>query len=347
MRVLLAGGIVVVALGLGYFGAKALDLMEPLEPAPEPEASGWTNHRGADFSLALPDSWQPIAAGRSQLVELRQTNPLFAEYVQDALKADDPGSKFQLFDRSAVSQRVAADDHFVTNMGVIRARVDLPRAELWRLDVAGLRGLPNRVGPVSRWHVDVDGREALKLRTRIRVRTPFGDRVLLSMTQWSVVAGGHEYVLTYTTTATGERQYGEIFEQSAKTFHLLASRSDAEAPPFGERLDDLCATYIPRLPPPISSREHARQRVQGFARLSRTLGAVDPPPASRTDFMRMVAAVDDLVAAERRIARAEALNDNQASYSAAGDAIDASNRAERYARKLGLEECESGFFWTA
>jgi hypothetical protein len=61
----------------------------------------------------------------------------------------------------------------------------------------------------------------------------------------------------------------------------------------------------------------------------------------------MVAAVDDLVAAERGIVRAVALDDNQAIYNANGDAIDASNQAERYARRLRLGECEDGFFWTA
>jgi hypothetical protein len=276
-------------------------------------------------------------------------NPAFEEYVAQARKSGITRNKLQAFDLSPLSRRTVASERFVTNMGVVQARVHLPAAALWQREVRSLEGIPNRVGPVRRWRVRIDGHQALKLNTRVRLRSPQGARHVLSMTQWSVVSGGYEYVLTYVTTARAEPAYAATFEKSAASFALSGTTAPSrpEGELFRERVEEACARRIPDLPPPLTSYAHAQARARGYALLGRDLRRIEAPKAGRADYKEMIAAVDDIAAAQARMAQAARAGDVQGSYNAVGDVLDAVNPAVRLARRLRLPECAAGFDWTA
>jgi hypothetical protein len=336
MRVVL-GAVAAIALfgGLLFISGKALGLWDPLDPAPAPPPR-WTTHETGRFSLELPPGWEQLGDTSS--------DPAFAKLIAQTRRVVKTKDGFRAFDTSRQARTVATRDHFVTNMGVVSARVSLPAKEAWRRERKALASIPNRVGPTREWSVRIAGRPALKVRTSFRVRSPLGGRLVLSMTQWSVVSRGYEYVLTYVTTQTAEASYASTFDRSAASFTLSPvherSKSKPDLESFRDRVNEICGNDIPDFVFPLTSLGHARARVKAYARFVRDLKRVHPPRAARSNYAAMVAAMEDLLAkVEGEVRAISGGLGAQAITNAVADATQASARARTYARKLHLGWC--------
>ncbi len=341
MRVLM-GAVAAVALfaGLFFVTGKTLGLWDPLEPAPSPPPR-WTTHEAGRFSIELPPSWEQVGSK----VDVAGSDPAFAKLVAQTRRAVKTKEGFHAFDTSQQSRTIAVREHFVTNMGVLSARVSVPVKEAWRRDRKALALLPNRVGRTKEWRVRIGGRPALKLRTRFRIRSPLGGRPVLSMTQWSVVSRGYEYVLMYVTTQAGEDAYASMFDRSAASFTLSRhSKSPTKSKPdltsFRDRVNEICGNDIPDFVLPLTSLGHARARVRAYTRFVRDLKRVRPPKAARSNYAAMVAAMEDLLSEVQGEVRAISGGlGAQAITNSVADATQASARARTYARRLHLGWC--------
>jgi hypothetical protein len=343
MRVLL-GALAAVGLfgGLMFVAGKALGLWDPIEPAPPPPPR-WTTYETARFSIELPPSWERLEP--SKHADVVTSDPAFAKFVRQVQRIGEAKMGFHAFDASQPSRIIATRDHVVTNVGVTTARVSVSAKEAWRRDRRDLAKVPNRVGPMKEWHVRIDGRPALKLRTRFRVRSPLGAKPVLSMTQWSVVSRGYEYVLTYVTSEVAEASYMSTFDRSAASFTLASvskpkNRSKPDLASFRERVNNICGNDIPDFVMPLTSLGHARARARVYSGFVRDLRRVHAPKAARANYATMVGAVNDLLfEVQGEVAAISGNLGAQAITNAVADATQASARARTYARKLHLGWC--------
>jgi hypothetical protein len=343
---LLAGGTYVAGDRLGAWDPIAVLGSAQRDRSDE---AGWTTHRAAGFSIALPNTWVPKKLPRGAVAAAWRANPEFTKLVDQVEKSTAWKKGFQAFDTSQQARAMAAREHFATNVNIIKARVSLPAKEVWKRDLKGLASLPNRVGRTRHSRVVIAGGPALKVESHVRFRLPAGGRLVLSWTQWLVVDDGFEYVITYTTTKRAEKSYAATFAKSAASFVVLPpktkpkSATTGKVKPFRELADDACITYVPDYLP-VTTAGRARATAHGFAVLARKLRRIHAPRGSRADYRAMLASIDDIVAGLRREATFLAQDSTYEAYRASHDAIDASQRARTYARRLHLRWCATGIF---
>ena len=340
-----------VFVGVLYGGGNALGVWDEFESpwtAPGTRAEGgtptdWKVHRAAGFSIALPDTWKAVGSKEKwDTAALARSNPRLARFFRTTVSRRIPYMKLIAFDTGPRARRIAQRNLFATNLNVIQARISIPRADLWRREVAALRSLPGRVGPVRRWHADIDGRSALKLRSHIAARSLDKRRLVISITQWSVVAGGYEYVITFTTTKQNERAYAKTFETSAQSLTLLEAPAEPapDSNAFADRANDICAAHVvPATGKNITAAQRARRAANVVAAQILELKRLQPPRAQAARYHAMLAAADRLLAAMRRYADAAARKDGNAAGRAMQDVAREGRVASRHARAIGLTVC--------
>jgi hypothetical protein len=332
----LAGGIYAVATATGMW-----DVAESERPDDGPDIpDGWRVHRAAGIAVALPSTW--IVLGRSEGWDtraFRRDNPKLARYLGEAARGRSPKNKLMAFDTSPLARTIFRRSGFATNFGIIKTPVSDSPAAIWRRNLVGLRGIPGRIGPVRSRRITLAGRPALSTSFRTEA-TSARTRAVLSTSQWSVVSGGYEYVLTFGTVRSAERQYAAFVEQMLETLVLPEPRKQPPATSFAARANRICDSYLA----PASARKLGEaERVRVIARVYvaqiRDLRALEPPPdlAGRYDAMLHHAAkIPDRM---RRYADALDAGRERAAAAARARTDRAARAASKLSRELGLTSC--------
>jgi hypothetical protein len=336
---------VVAAFGVTlYGGGQALGVWElptPSKTANVEKSSAWTVHRGPGFTIELPATWRALGAAETwDTKEFRRRNPKVARFMEIAAEGRNPNNKLTAFDLSAAARRSARRDLFVTNMNVIKAPTPLTRGQMWRRSLDTLRDLPDRVGRLQVARTRIAEQPALRVQMRLRIRTALGP-VVLSSLQWSVIAGGYHYVLSYATHERSAARYQSVFARSAASFRVRDATSvnaaDGTAS-FVRRADAICAKH--RLPADSGSgakRMHALAEV--FSAQIRQLAALSPPRAAAERYARMLALARRLVAAIEDAAAALERGDAAAAAAAQKRGQRYAERASNIARNLKMFVC--------
>ena len=341
-------GVAGIFFGTLYVGGQALGTWEgPKKPAsrlaPGEVPRHWNIHEAAGFRIALPKSWKLLGPKEDwDRAKFRRLNPEFVKYLGESARRRHPNSKLHAFDVGRRARRIARRELFVTNMGVMKTPVSVRRLKLWSRDLRALESLPNRVGSVRRRAVWIGGHGAMRFRTLVRMRSPNGRRFVLSLTQWSVVAGRYEYVLSFTTTRSGDAAYAAMFDKSAKTFALpgVALRDTARGR-FIREANLICASHFP--PSSIEKLGPVQQLhvLTGVvAAQIRAMRLLSPPEESARSYERMLDNADRLLVGMKRYTAALARNNPGAARRAKRVSDRAGTKASRLARALGLRDCE-------
>jgi hypothetical protein len=167
------------------------------------------------FQVSLPADWRTISPSQAlspeEMREIREQNPEISRYL-DAVTGPDSPIKFFAFDPDAV-------DGFATNLNVIV----LPVGEAVSLDEpveaarTELERLPTRTSEVEEERLELPAGEAVRLRYRQTIETDNGKQELAT-TQYSTVAGGTSYILTFTTLPEQLDELDPLFRASAESF---------------------------------------------------------------------------------------------------------------------------------
>lgn len=222
------GAIAALFFGAVVIGLREADAWDPqlLRADARPrsgDAPKWRVHRlpKEHFTIALPRGWLGVGrdpASRLELARFRRANPEWALRT-GSLLGGNPAIKFRALDGHADKDAVKSD-LFVTNVNVLRGRAAGSPSATWRQNLLGIRTIPALKGAVQQeWFATAAGK-AREFQYTLRVRRPPAHPLVLAITQYSVVAGRRNYVLTYATTEAQRAAYANTFRQSAATFRV-------------------------------------------------------------------------------------------------------------------------------
>ena len=211
--------------GLSHTGSWDASLLRPVpERGVKPDSIGWAVHRvpRAGVTISMPRGWQTVGrnpVSHKAIVRLRKENPELAAYFSDAVFRN-PAVKLRAFDTRPEAIATAKDKHFVSGMNLVQGPSAATRVQTWARDMREVRAIPTRVGRVRESRLATNAGKALEVRYGMSVKSPAGSRVALALTQYSVVSGAKEFVLTYVTTADQAAAYAPLFRKSARSFSL-------------------------------------------------------------------------------------------------------------------------------
>jgi hypothetical protein len=332
----LAGGVYAVATATGMW-----DVPESERPDDGPDIpEGWRIHRAAGIAVALPSSWTVL--GRSEgwdTSAFRRANPELARYLGEAARGRSPNNKLMAFDTSPLARVIFRRSGFATNFGIIKAPSSDSRSRVWKQNLAGLRGIPGRIGPVRSRRVTLAGRPALWTRFRTEAASARG-RALLSTTQWSVVSSGYEYVLTFGTMRSAEQQYARFVEQMLKTLVLPEPRERPPGTSFAARANRICDSHLaPASASKLGEAERIRVIAPVYVAQIRDLRALEPPPALAGKYDAMLHHAAKIPGGMRRYADALDAGHERAAAAARARTDRAAKAASKLSRELGLTSC--------
>ena len=198
-----------VILGVGAFTGASEG---PVAAAPAPAVpAGWREYvlEGTGFAIAIPPGWMRLTNRDIRVGVVRARGG----------RSGPVRSRFMALDESAMGRRVARREGFVTNAGVMRAPVVVPRDRLEAQAVRELRIEMRPRGRVKSEFVEMPAGQALRLE--LKATSPNKRRPLLALTQYRFFAGGVQYAVTFATTASAARVYRPTFDRIARTFRVL------------------------------------------------------------------------------------------------------------------------------
>ena len=183
--------------------------------APDDLPQGYSLVRGDHVGLALPPEWvamQPTAEDYRAMVErVSQNNVPMSARLQDLAAAIDDDTL-----------RLAAfhEDGY-TNLN-IAAQGAVPLEGVADRAAANRRGLEN-VGYriVETDTVEINGKEAARTLARIQIVTSGGDLLDWTLLQYTLIAGGQAYSISFGTPRVYYAEHWAEFERIASTFHTL------------------------------------------------------------------------------------------------------------------------------
>jgi hypothetical protein len=332
----LAGGVYAVAEATGMW-----DVPESRRPGDGPAVpAGWQVHHAAGVTIALPPTWAVLGPKeRWDTKAFRRANPELAQFVGTSERGRSANNELMAFDTGALGKRVLRRDGFATNLGLIVSPVSLPRAAVWRADLAGLRGLPGRLGRIESRRVEVAGRPALHIRYTVAAEGAAG-RTSISTAQWSVVIGGRQYVLNFATTPSAERRYADFVAQMLSTLAFPAPPPAPPARSFAARADRVCDSHHPS--PGVKKLDEAdrlRAIADVYVAQVKDLRRLEPPPALATRYAAMLRHGAAIPGELRRYADAVEAGSRQAAAKARGRAERSGKAASDLAEELGLTSC--------
>jgi hypothetical protein len=332
----LAGGVYAVAQATGMW-----DVPESRRPGDGPAVpAGWQVHHAAGVTIALPPTWAVLGPKeRWDTKAFRRANPELARFLGTVERGRSANNELMAFDTGALGKRVLRRDGFATNVGLFVSPVSLPRAAVWRSDLAGLRSLPGRLGRIESRRVEVAGRPALHIRYTVAAEGAAGG-TSISTAQWSVVIAGRRYVLTFATTASADRRYADFVAQMLSTLAFPGPPPVPPARSFAARADRVCDSHDPS--PAVKELDEAdrlRAIADVYVAQVKDLRKLEPPPALATRYAAMLRHGAAIPGELRRYADALEAGRNKEAANARGRAERSGMAASDLAKELGLTSC--------
>jgi hypothetical protein len=185
--------------------------------------AGWKLHAISEdgFAMALPPSWvfQELdpATMEQGIQALKQKNPQIAQTLEQQGKVlSEQGIKFYAIDGASGS----VADSFYTNVNVMHQVMP----QTISLDFAVAQSLPvvenqyHLSQPIKHRRVQLYAMEAEELRFTIPIVISGKQASQIAVTQYIILRGKDNYILTFMTSAKLDGKYAPVFEQIAKTF---------------------------------------------------------------------------------------------------------------------------------
>jgi hypothetical protein len=213
--------------GLSYTGALDPELLQGANDDSAREATaGWKTHSvpKEGFALQLPPRWLggPNGLARAQVERLWSGRPALPRAFRPKQFVPPVAPvKFFAFDVSASSLANARRELGITNVNVVREAAKADADALFDSAVRDTAAKSNLIGAVRDDHVRLAAGKALRLRFEVQSQTA-GLPIVLSQTQYGVVADRSLYVMTFTTTRRQAALYLRVFERIAMSFRPLA-----------------------------------------------------------------------------------------------------------------------------
>ncbi len=193
------------------------------EPSPSPSAereleAGWQVHQTADFSLALPENWQPIDAETLAegdiFDELIEENPDLAAVLEQAESQIASGQ----VDFMAIELGAAAADGFAENVNVSASPFRGSLSDLEEVAVEEIQGVIPGARNVESGMEELPGGDAVLLRYEYPLEGPGGGEIDVAVMQYMIAPDDAVYIITFSTTADEIDEYEVTFEAIAETF---------------------------------------------------------------------------------------------------------------------------------
>jgi hypothetical protein len=186
------------------------------------DENGWPRYELAaeGFAVSLPPDWRQLdlAPEKFQAVydEMTAKNPEFAPLLRGVREQAGRGVKFFGFDPATAGTGLA------TNVNVMRQPVPGVTLDAAVADtLRAMEGLPDVAKPVAHERLTLRAGECERLRYRLTMTAPTGQRATLALTQYVAVSGGNLYVMTMGILPHREAEYAGVFEGVGRSFRIL------------------------------------------------------------------------------------------------------------------------------
>ena len=182
---------------------------------------GWQTVREDTLVFALPPTWEVVSAAdgnfEDTLDELAQTNPQLEAVATQGMEALASG-KISIMAFDLDPERVTPD--FTTNLSV--GQVQLER--LASLDEVGTANEQQLAASgfknVQRDAIRIGTRDAIRLRSTLKMQPTSEVALDLALEQYIVVEGQQQFVLTFTTTSAEQPRLQPTFQQIIGTLQV-------------------------------------------------------------------------------------------------------------------------------
>ncbi len=189
--------------------------------------SGWTLYamQTSKFALALPPSWERLDLNPSALETglgiVGEQNPklkaMFSSQTVRGLAA--AGIRFYGFDPSPES--LASGSPTSVNVLKIGVGASFPLDSLVPLTLQQLKNIADPATPITHRRVSLSNVEAEEIKYQAKLTSVTGQQLPLMLTQFLMVDGTTEYVVTCGTASELATNEATVFEKIGQSFRLL------------------------------------------------------------------------------------------------------------------------------